>query len=177
MSTTTDATDAPVHYEGAPPSRPLEIAVALVALGVTGTYLFLSTQITLRSEAAPGQMDARFWPLVLGTLGVAMSILLLVIAVTRPAAGREDIEVRQPGGVVRVVLTCVLTIAFVFLWSLSSVVAFGYRFELFPILTALYLFVLMLLYGQRKWLGLIIYPIAVTAFIYVLFGMLLRIPL
>ena len=36
---------------------------------------------------------------------------------------------------------------------------------------------LMLLFGQRRWLGLVLYPIAVTVFIYVLFGMLLRVPL
>ena len=177
MSTTTEATDAPVHYDGAPPSRTLEIAFAAVALAITATYLFLSTQISLRAEAAPGQMDARFWPLVIGTLGVSMAILLLVIAITRPPAGREDIEVRQPGGVVRVILTFAITVAYVVLWSVSSVVAFGYRLELFPIITALYLFVLMLLYGQRKWLGLIIFPVVTTAFIYVLFGILLRIPL
>jgi len=39
------------------------------------------------------------------------------------------------------------------------------------------MFVLLLLYGLRSRIGLIIYPLAVTAFIYVLFGMLLRIPL
>ena len=39
------------------------------------------------------------------------------------------------------------------------------------------MFALLLVYGQRRWLGLVIYPLAVTAFIYVMFGMLLRIPL
>ena len=55
--------------------------------------------------------------------------------------------------------------------------AFGYRIELFPIVTALFMASLMLLFGQRRWLGLVLYPIAVTVFIYVLFGMLLRVPL
>ncbi len=36
---------------------------------------------------------------------------------------------------------------------------------------------LMLVYGHRRWLSLIIYSAAVTAFVYVVFGMLLRIPL
>ena len=47
----------------------------------------------------------------------------------------------------------------------------------FPIVTALFMASLMLLFGQRRWLGLVLYPIAVTVFIYVLFGMLLRVPL
>ncbi|WP_458042826.1 MULTISPECIES: tripartite tricarboxylate transporter TctB family protein [Bacteria] len=174
---TTDGTDVPITHDGARPARSLEIALAIVALAFTATYLFLSTRIELRLEAAPGQLDARSWPLLLGTLGVAMSVVLLVIAIARPAPSREDLEVRRPGGVVRVIVTFAITAAFVFVWSLSSIVAFGYRFELFPIVTAVYLFVLMLVYGQRKRLGLVIYPLALTAFIYVLFGMLLRIPL
>lgn len=174
---TTDATDTPVSYESATPSRALEIAFAAVALAFTATYLFLATRIDLRLETPAGQLDARFWPLVLGTLGVALSVVLLVIAIVRPAPSREDLEVRQPGGILRVVVTCAITLVYVLVWSVASIVAFGYRFELFPVATALYLFVLMLVYGQRRWLGLIIYPLAVTAFIYVLFGMLLRIPL
>jgi len=165
------------EHTGAAASRPLEITFAVVALVFTATYLYLGTQITLRQEAVPGQIDARFWPLLLGTCGVGVSIALLVFAILRPAPSRDDIERIQPGGVVRVVATCVLTAVYVALWAMSSVVAFGYRIELFPIITALFMAALMLVFGQRRWLGLVIYPIAVTAFIYVLFGMLLRVPL
>ncbi|MGA7147792.1 MAG: tripartite tricarboxylate transporter TctB family protein [Microbacterium sp.] len=163
--------------DSARPSRAIEIAFAAVALMLTASYLVLGTQIELRQAAAPGQIDARFWPLLLGTSGVGVSIALLVIALTRPAPSREEIERIQPGGVARVVVTSLITIAYVALWSVSSIVAFGYRIEIFPIITALYMFALLLVYGQRRWLGLVIYPLAVTAFIYVLFGMLLRIPL
>lgn len=176
MSTLTEA----IPVEEAPsarPSRALEITFAAVALAFTAMYLYLGTQIPLRQEALPGQIDARFWPLLLGTIGVATSIAILVFALTRPAPSREDIEAIQPGGLLRVVLTCALTIAYVGLWTLSSVIAFGYRIELFPIITAVYLVLLMLVYGHRRLLGLFLYPIAVTAFIYVLFGMLLRVPL
>ena len=165
------------EHAGAAPSRPLEIVFAAVALAFSASYLYLGTQIPLRQEALPGQIDARFWPLLLGTTGVGVSIALLVIAILRPAPSREDIDRIQPGGIVRVVATCVLTGIYIAIWSVSSVVAFGYRFELFPIITALYMAALMLVYGQRRWLGLVIYPIAVTAFIYVLFGVLLRVPL
>lgn len=165
------------EYAGATASRPLEIAFAAIALALTAGYLYLGTQIPLRQEAAPGQIDARFWPLVLGTAGVAVSVALLAIAIVRPPQPRDDIERIQPGGVLRVVLTCVLTLGYVGLWIIGSIVAFGYRLELFPVITAVYLLLLMLLYGQRRWLGLVLYPVAVTGFIYVLFGMLLRVPL
>ena len=45
------------EYQGAKPSRPLEIAFAAAALAFTAGYLALSTQIDLRREAAPGQID------------------------------------------------------------------------------------------------------------------------
>lgn len=165
------------EYAGAAASRPLEIAFAAIALALTAGYLYLGTQISLRQEAAPGQIDARFWPLVVGTVGVAVSVALLAIAIARPPQPRDDIERIQPGGVPRVMLTCVLTLGYVGLWVIGSVVAFGYRIELFPVITAVYLVLLMLLYGQRRWLGLVLYPVALTGFIYVLFGMLLRVPL
>ncbi|WP_235201284.1 hypothetical protein [Microbacterium sp. CH12i] len=54
------------EYQGARPSRAMEIIFGVAALAFTSGFLALSTQIHLRREAAPGQIDARFWPLVLG---------------------------------------------------------------------------------------------------------------
>lgn len=171
------AAPASTHHPAARPSRALEIAFSAIALTFTATYLALGTQITLRQAAAPGQIDARFWPLVLGAAGVAVSLALLAFALTRPAPSREDIERRQRGGLVRVTLTCAVTVAFIALWAVSSVVAFGYRIEVFPVVAAAYLLVLLLIYGQRRWVGLVAYPLSITVFIYVLFGMVLRVPL
>lgn len=165
------------EYQGAAPSRPLEIAFAAVALAVAAGYLALATQIPLRREAAAGQIDARFWPMVIGVSAVAVTVLLLVIAITRPAPGREDVESIQPGGVVRVGATLAITVAFVALWSLGSIILFGYRIEIFPVAAGLLMASLMLVYGHRRWLSLIVYSVVVTAFVYVVFGMLLRIPL
>lgn len=159
------------------PSRLMEVSFAVLALTLCTTYLVLGTQIELRREAAPGQIDARFWPLLLGTIGVATSVALSAIAIAKPPASREDLEHIRPGGIARAVATSLFTIGFVALWSVSSVVALGYRIEIFPIITAIYMLALLLLYGLRNWIGLVVYPLAVTAFIYVLFGMLLRIPL
>lgn len=179
MSTPDIAADAASadEYEGAPASRGLEIAFGVVALAFTAGYLFLSTQIPLRREAAPGQIDARFWPLVIGVTGVVIAIAILAIALTRPAPAREDLERIQPGGYLRVIATLAITGAFIALWSLGTVILFGYRIEVFPVGAALLMAALMLLYGHRRWLSLVIYSASVTAFVYVVFGMLLRIPL
>jgi hypothetical protein len=165
------------EYEGAPASRGLEIAFGVVALAFTAGYVFLTTQIPLRREAAPGQIDARFWPMVIGVTGVVIAIAILAIALTRPAPTREDLERIQPGGYLRVIATLAITGAFIALWSLGTVILFGYRIEVFPVAAALLMAALMLLYGHRRWLSLVIYSASVTAFVYVVFGMLLRIPL
>ncbi len=165
------------EYQSARPSRPLEIAFAAIALAFSSGYLFLGTQIPLRREAAPGQIDARFWPMLIGVSAVVVAVCLLVVAITRPAQGREDLERIQAGGVRRVVVTLLISGAFVALWSVGSVVLFRYRIELFPIAAALLVAALMLVYGHRRWLSLVIYTVVLTAFIYVVFGLLLRIPL
>jgi hypothetical protein len=178
MSTpeTPDTVEQDAH-DGASPSRRLEIVFGVVALAFTAGYLFLATQVPLRREAAPGQIDARFWPMVIGVTGVVIAIAILAVAVTRPAPTREDLDRIQPGGLVRVVATLAITGAFIALWSLGTVILFGYRIEVFPVAAALLMAALMLLYGHRRWLSLIIYSALVTAFVYVVFGMLLRIPL
>jgi len=165
------------EYQGAAPSRPLEIAFAAVALAVAAGYLVLGTQIPLRREASAGQIDARFWPMVIGTAAVVVAVVLLVIAIARPAPGREDIERIQRGGVLRVCVTLAISIVFIALWSLGSVILLGYRIEVFPIAAGLLMASLMLAYGHRRWLSLVVYSVVVTAFVYVVFGMLLRIPL
>jgi hypothetical protein len=171
--------DAPAQdeYQGAHPSRRLEVTFAVVALAFAAGYLMLALQIPLRRAAAAGQIDARFWPTVLGVSAVAVAVVLLAIAVTRPAPTREDVERIQPGGVLRVVITLAIVVAFVALWSLGAVILFGYRIEVFPVAAGLLMASLMLAYGHRRWLSLLIYSVAVTAFVYVVFGMLLRIPL
>ena len=170
-------TTAQGEYQDAMPSRRLELTFAVVALAVAAGYLMLALQVPLRRAAAAGQMDARFWPTVLGASAVAVAVVLLVVAISRPAPTREDVERIQPGGVLRVIATLAIVVAFVALWSLGAVIVFGYRIEVFPVAAGLLMASLMLVYGHRRWLSLLLYSVAVTAFVYVVFGMLLRIPL
>jgi hypothetical protein len=165
------------EHQGAPASRPLEIVFGVVALAFSAGYLFLSTQIPLRREAAPGQIDARFWPTVIAVTAVVIALSVLAMALTRPAPGREDLDRIQRGGMLRVIATLAIAGVFIAVWSLGTVILFGYRIEVFPVAAALLMAALMLLYGHRRWLSLIIYSVSVTAFVYVVFGMLLRIPL
>lgn len=154
-----------------------EIAAALALLAVTTAYLVLATQIELRREASPGQMDARAWPTFLGIAAVGFSALLLVRTMMRGADARDGLDPAQRGGLVRVGGTLAIGLAYLALWSVNDFVLPGLRIAAFPIATALTVVALLLLYGHRGWKGLVIYPIALAALNWVLFAMLLRIPL
>lgn len=159
------------------PSRALEITAAAAALIVMVAFLILVQQIELRQESAPGQIDARFWPTLLGVLGVIIAARRLVFTFVTQPTDRDDLEVIRPGGMRRLALTVVLVIAYLTLWRLRSVEAFGYNINLFVFITPVLLAVLLYIYGARSWKAFAIYPIATTAFIYMIFGTLLRIPL
>lgn len=161
----------------ATPSKPLEIVVALVATIFMGVMLYLSLNIELRMEAKPGQIDAGFWPAMLSILGLALAVWRLGIALFRPPDERDDVERIQEGGYKRLAITLGLMIVYVAAWSVGSISLMGYRIQLYPIITALLFMILVWVYGGRKWTALILYPVAMTALIYFLFGTLLRIPL
>ena len=161
----------------AKPSRRLEIVAAAIALVFMAVYLVLVLQIDLRRETGAGQINARSWPTILGVLGVLIALWRLVYVFVRPPAERDDLEKLQTGGRRRLVSTIVLTVIYLALWQVRSVVAFGYNIELFVFITPVFLFGLLYVYGARSWKTLVFFPIITTAFIYVLFGMLLRIPL
>ncbi|OLT53258.1 tripartite tricarboxylate transporter TctB family protein [Cellulosimicrobium sp. CUA-896] len=97
------------------PSRRLEVGSALVALAVLGTLAFLARRIEVRAET--GGIDPRWWPELLGTVGAALAVALLVVAVVRPS-DRGDLEATTRSGVVRLVATVALAAGYLVLWPL-----------------------------------------------------------
>lgn len=185
MSLSTDALDgadpaedeSAQQYGGAAASRPLEAGAALVACAVFSGGLFLSITLPIRAEAAPGQIDARFWPSVLSVLGLALALARLVTTLVTAPQRRADVEARQPGGIPRVLSTLVITGLFMALWSVGDVILAGYRIQLFPIAMAAFLAALLALYGARGLRPYVLFPVPLAIGTYLLFGMLLRIPL
>ncbi|MEX1077632.1 MAG: tripartite tricarboxylate transporter TctB family protein [Homoserinimonas sp.] len=163
------------------PSKRMEVTIALVALVATVLFFFAAQGIELRREAAPGQIDARFWPTILALLGIALSTSRLIVVLTRPADSRVDLEVVQRRGVAGLLIAIVLTIVYIAVWSAKSfsLHLFGYvfGFNAFVFATPFYLAALLYLFGSRSWKAIIIYAIVTTAFIYLVFGQLLRIAL
>lgn len=149
----------------AAPSRRLEITTAAVALAASVGGFALAQSIELRTET--GGVDPRWWPTLLSLVAGSLSIVLLVIAIFRPPFDRSDLEVSSRQGWVRLGAALVCGILYIVLWQLA-----GYL-----IATALFLAALLWVFGGRGWKTLILFPVLTTAFTYLLFHTLLKVPL
>lgn len=165
----------------AQPSKAMEIAIGVVALAFNVLFLVGALTIELRREADPGQIDARFWPTILATLGIALSAWRLVLSVLREPDDRSDLELTQRGTRGQLMLAVVVILGYLGVWSLRTITfhVFGLVIgvKIFILATPVFLAVLLYLFGARSWKAIVIYPIVTTGFIYLLFGQLLRIAL
>lgn len=176
--TAATVTDTEAYHEGPPPpSKVMEICVAGAGMVFMAVVLVLARDIELRREVTPGQIGARFWPTMLAGTGLVVAAWRLLIVLLRPADARPDLERVQRKGPVRLLLTLALAIAFVAVWNLREVELAGYELRAFPYACAALLAALAWLYGGRGWKALLLFPVVTTAVAYLLFGVLLRIPL
>jgi len=146
------------------PSRRLEVISSVVAIAVTSALIVLARQIEVRSET--GGIDPRWWPQVLGFVGVALALMLLVVVLRRPIP-RDELQTSTREGWFRLAAAIALTAAYVLLWPVIG----------FLPTTCVFLFAAVLLFGARGWKALVVFPVAMTAFIQILFGTLLRVAL
>lgn len=162
---------------GPAPSRSLEIGISVGAIFVFAWVLYLALTIPIRAEAAPGQIDARFWPTLLAGAGLIIAASRLITTFIVAPESRDELDARQPGGFRRVTVTLLITVVFVAVWSVGEIVLAGYRIQVFPFAMALYLAVLLAVHGARGWKPFVFFPIPLALGTYLLFGTLLRIPL
>jgi hypothetical protein len=153
------------HAVPARPSRRLEIVCAAIAVVGSGALLLLARAVEVRNET--GGIDPRWWPELLGIAGLALGALLLVVAVVRPPFDRDDLEAATRQGWLRVGLAIVLSVAFVLLWPVLG----------FLVVSPIFLVAATYLFGGRGWKTLILFPVLMTGFIYLLFHTLLKVPL
>lgn len=149
----------------APTSRALESIVAAVAVVASTVVLLLARDIDSRVDS--GGLSPDWWPLVLGGTGLALSVALLVVGIARPPAEREGVAVATREGWVRAGLVIALSVAFIQVWGEVG----------FVVPAIVYLAVVSVIFGVRSWKFLLLFPLGVTALIYVLFDLLLRVPL
>lgn len=177
MSSNPTAAEAPPEDASgvATPSRLLEILAAALALAFFIVLLILTLQLELRREPVPGQIDAKQWPTMLAVFGITLAAVRLAIAFLRPPDPRDDLEPIREGGYLRLGITIALTLGYVWLWGIREQLDLGV--PLFWIITPLLLATLVAGYGSRSWKAIVLYPVLLTAFAYLLFHTLLRIPL
>lgn len=155
---------APEPTPGLPPSKPLEAVTAIIAIAMSTSMVLFSRAIHVNRET--GGIDPRWWPTMLGAISLGLAVLLLVVALTRPML-RDDVEPTSRSGRINALITVVVAIGYAFAWP-----AVGF----IPATLAL-LVILTAVYGARNWKVLVFFPVGLTAFLYILFATLLRVPL
>ncbi|QGH68640.1 tripartite tricarboxylate transporter TctB family protein [Pseudactinotalea sp. HY158] len=159
-----DLEPAPGDTPGLPPSHRLELLCGGIAIALSLTLIGLSRLITVRNET--GGVDPRWWPTVLGVLGLVLSIALVIVALTATIR-RDDVEPATTPGLRNVFVTAAVAVAYVLAWPLVGFIP----------ATVVLLVVLTATYGARSWKALVLFPAGLTAFLYLLFATLLKVPL
>lgn len=144
-------------------SRAVEILCATVAMLVNGAMVWGASLIPLRGEA--GGIDPRWWPLVVSSAGVGMAVILLVLAICGKGKHRNSPTNRI--GLIRLSALSVATVLFVLTWRSTD----------FFIPAVVFLVSMLVIFGERRWKVLTLFPVIMTGFVYVMFHTLLQVPL
>jgi len=156
---------ATADYAPAASSRRLETLIAVIALVASLALVWLAGDIEMRRESRG--IGPRSWPRLLGYGGMALSVALLLCAVLRKPFSRDDLESLTRLGVWRSVVAGALSVVFVLAWPWV-----GFAVAAVPFLIAV-----TYLFGGRGWRPLLVFPVLITAFIVVLFQIILKVPL
>ena len=165
------STAVPAGVDGVPeatvphPSRRLEVASAVVCLALSLTLYLGARGIELRTET--GGIDPRWWPQLLGLAGMVLSAALLATALLRPPLVPEDLQTSTRDGRRRLALGLLASVALVVLWPVV-----GFLVAMVPFVAGL-----TYLFGGRGWRTLVLFPVLLVGFLYVVFDVALSVPL
>lgn len=167
MADTTTTPGAPTSGGARPGRRSRDLVPAAIGAALAVAAFALATQIP--EGARLTQFSPRWWPELLAVLLLLLSVVLAAGVLFRPTVTVEEDapEVATSQGSWRLVA------------MLASVAGYGvlWYFVDFRVSTAVLFLALTWLGGGRGWKALILFPITVTAILYLLFGVLLRVPL
>lgn len=146
-----------------PPSRVREwgVAAAVLVAGI-GVLLARETIVVAQGDT---ELGPRWWPTVLGVALVVGALALAVLGTLRPAAPEE--EPASGHGVAQLAAVLALIVAYGAAWyQLHFLVVTG------PLIAGL-----VYVTGGRGVRALVVFPAVTTVLLYVIFGLLLRVPL
>jgi len=157
------ASPEPDAVQALPPSRVREWGVAAAVL-VAGIGVLLARE-TIAVAQGDTELGPQWWPTVLGVALVVGAVALAVLGTLRPAAPEE--EPASGHGVAQLVAVLALIVAYGAAWyQLHFLVVTG------PLIAGL-----VYVTGGRGVRALIVFPAVTTVLLYVIFGLLLRVPL
>lgn len=139
------------------------VATSCIALSALWCWGALTFEIRVEQ---PG-IGPRTWPLLIGGGAMLLSLTLLVRAAMGSRALRDS-EKATRFGLVRVATTVGLTALALVAWK-SSV---HYALWMPSLIVSL-----LLVYGARGWKGVVLVPVVVMMIVYLLFDLLLKVPL
>lgn len=157
------AADAAPEPDVQESSRAVELVCAAIALVINAAVVWGASNIALRGEA--GGIDPRWWPTALSLLGLGLAVALLIVALANKS--QHSIQPMNAQGVRGLVLVGAATVVFVFAWDHIPFLAAA----------AVYLLSLLLIFGERRWKVLILFPVGMASFVYFMFHTLLQVPL
>lgn len=149
----------------APASRPMELATAAVVLLLGVTMLVGARAIVLRNET--GGIDARWWPTAIAVGILACGAWMAFNAITG-RRGERDVDAAGAHGWAQTIITVALTALVLVLWQVGLS---------FLLLGPAYLIALNWVYGLRNWKSLLLFPAIIAALLWLVFQLLLKVPL
>ncbi len=150
---------------GAAPSKRMELVFAVVALTLGLAMLLSARAISVRNET--GGMDPRSWPTVIA-IGILLSAgWTLFNALTGRRAERDVDASTRSGWVQLAVVVGMIALVLVF-WQVGLS---------FLLLAPIFIIVCNVAFGLRGVIALAVFPATVTALLYLVFQLLLKVPL
>ena len=150
---------------GASPSRPLEIAFAVLALTLGLAMLVGARTIGVRNET--GGMDPRTWPTVIA-VGILASAGWMAFNAVTGRRSERDVDSATRSGWVQMAVTVAMIAAVLVLWQVGLS---------FLGLAPLFIIVCNLAYGLRGLVPLVVFPATITLLLFLVFQLLLKVPL
>lgn len=159
--------DVKAAVEDAPASprtraRLREIVVGL-AVGVTGVAIIVLAS-GMDNSRATDAFGSSWWPSTLGGVIALLGVAVAVSGAVRPRPTEEEPSTIRGG--IRVLLVFALVVVYGVAWQFIHFV---------PVTLVLAAGAVWIL-GERRWKALVLFPVAVTAILYLLFGVLLGVP-
>ncbi|WP_051298092.1 tripartite tricarboxylate transporter TctB family protein [Brevibacterium album] len=146
------------------PGRGRALVGPLCGIAAGALVLLLAQSVPV--PEVESQFSPRWWPQLSGAAMILFSLAAAFKDGLRPAASGGEVEAGSRAGTVRIALVFAAVAAYGAAWLVFD----------FRLVTALLLAALVAIGGGRGWKGLVLFPLIVTLVLWLLFGLLLRVP-